>query len=51
MRRRPLRPLAHIISARQDGKNPDFIEAKERSKRNQVIQLKTGFVLRIDYWH
>ena len=41
MRRSPLRPLAHIISARQEGKNPDFIEAKERSKRNQVLQLKT----------
>ena len=41
MRRKPLRPLAHIISARQNGKNPDFIEAKERTKRNQVLQLKT----------
>ena len=41
MRRKPLRPLAHIISARQNGKNPDFIEAKERSKRNQALQLKT----------
>jgi cell division protein FtsI (penicillin-binding protein 3) len=41
MRRKPLRPLAHIIAARQDGKNPDFIEAKERSERNQVLQQKT----------
>ncbi len=41
MRRKPLRPLAHIIAARQNGKNPDFIEAKERSERNQVLQQKT----------
>ena len=32
MRRTPLRPLAHVISAR---------EARERAKRNQAAQVKT----------
>jgi len=33
MIRRPLRPLARILSARAQGKNPDLIEAEERAKR------------------
>ena len=41
MRRTPLRPLAHVISAREQGENPDLIEARERAKRNQVAQVKT----------
>ncbi len=41
MRRKPLRPLAHVISAREQGENPDLIEARERAKRNQVAQVKT----------
>ena len=31
MIRRPLRPLARILSARADGENPDLIEAEERA--------------------
>jgi len=41
MRRTPLRPLAHVISAREQGENPDLIEARERAKRNQVAAVKT----------
>tara|TARA_R110002124_G_scaffold106121_3_gene257485 strand:- start:186 stop:1976 length:1791 start_codon:yes stop_codon:yes gene_type:complete len=41
MRRTPLRPLAHVISAREGGENPDLIEARERAKRNQAAQVKT----------
>ncbi len=33
MIRRPLRPLARILSARAQGKNPDLIEAEERAAR------------------
>ncbi len=33
MIRRPLRPLARILSARAEGKNPDLIEAEERAAR------------------
>ena len=41
MRRKPLRPLAHIITSRLQGKNPNLIEANERSNRNQAVQVKT----------
>ncbi len=40
MIRTPLRPLARVISARENGENPDVIEAEERVKRNQVINQK-----------
>lgn len=40
MIRRPLRPLASIISARAKGENPDKIEASERAKRNHAMMLK-----------
>lgn len=33
MIRRPLRPLARILSARAEGKDPDMIEAEERAAR------------------
>lgn len=33
MIRRPLRPLARILSARAEGKDPDLIEAEERAAR------------------
>lgn len=33
MIRRPLRPLARVLSAREAGTNPDFIEAQERQRR------------------
>jgi cell division protein FtsI (penicillin-binding protein 3) len=33
--------LAHVISAREQGENPDLIEARERAKRNQAAQVKT----------
>lgn len=38
--RTPLRPLARIIEARDQGHNPDQIEAEERAKRNLVVQNK-----------
>ena len=41
MRRKPLRPLAHVIASRLQGENPNLIEADERSNRNQAIQVKT----------
>lgn len=40
MIRRPLRPLARIIRARQEGKNPDHIEARERARRNQEMMVR-----------
>ena len=40
MIRTPLRPLARIIDARKHGRNPDRIEAAERTKRNQAMQQK-----------
>ncbi len=40
MIRTPLRPLARVISARENGENPDVIEAEERVKRNQVTHQK-----------
>ncbi len=33
MIRRPLRPLARILSARAEGKDPDLVEAEERAAR------------------
>lgn len=33
MIRRPLRPLARVLSARAEGRDPDFIEAEERAAR------------------
>ena len=33
MIRRPLRPLARILSARAEGKDPNLIEAEERAAR------------------
>ena len=33
MIRRPLRPLARVLSARAEGKDPDLIEAEERAAR------------------
>ena len=41
MRRKPLRPLAHVIASRLQGENPNLIEADERCNRNQAIQVKT----------
>ena len=41
MRRKPLRPLAHVIASRLQGENPNLIEANERSNRNQATQVKT----------
>ena len=40
MIRRPLRPLARVIKARQDGENPDQIEARERARRNHETMVK-----------
>lgn len=40
MIRTPLRPLARVIEARNNGQNPDTIEAAERAKRNQVTHQK-----------
>ncbi len=37
MIRRPLRPLARILSARAEGKNPDLIEAEERAARLRAL--------------
>ncbi|GLQ34878.1 cell division protein FtsI [Amylibacter marinus] len=40
MRREPLRPLAQVIHTREQGENPDMIEARARAKRNQAIAVK-----------
>lgn len=40
MIRTPLRPLAHVLDAREKGRNPDEIEAERRAKRNARIQAK-----------
>lgn len=37
MIRRPLRPLARILSARAEGKDPNLIEAEERAARQREI--------------
>jgi cell division protein FtsI (penicillin-binding protein 3) len=38
--RRPLRPLARILRARDRGENPDVIERENRAKRHDVIRDK-----------
>lgn len=38
MIRRPLRPLARILTARAKGENPDIIEAEERAARLRAMQ-------------
>jgi cell division protein FtsI (penicillin-binding protein 3) len=38
MIRRPLRPLARILSARLRGQNPDDVEAEERAARLRMMQ-------------
>ncbi len=38
MIRRPLRPLARILTARAKGENPDTIEARERAARLRMMQ-------------
>jgi cell division protein FtsI (penicillin-binding protein 3) len=40
MIRKPLRPLARVLDAREKGEDPDVIEAQERAKRNRMIQSK-----------
>ncbi len=40
MIRTPLRPLAHVLDAREKGRNPDEIEAERRAQRNARIQAK-----------
>lgn len=37
--RTPLRPLARVLEARDQGQNPDHIEAEERAKRNLATQV------------
>jgi cell division protein FtsI (penicillin-binding protein 3) len=39
MIRRPLRPLARILSARIQGRDPDQIEAEERAARLRALQI------------
>jgi cell division protein FtsI (penicillin-binding protein 3) len=39
MIRRPLRPLARILSARIQGRDPDQIEAEERAARLRALQM------------
>ena len=39
MIRRPLRPLARILSARSQGRDPDQIEAEERAARLRAFQV------------
>jgi cell division protein FtsI (penicillin-binding protein 3) len=39
MIRRPLRPLARILSARIQGRDPDQIEAEERAARLRALQV------------
>ncbi|WP_424941816.1 peptidoglycan D,D-transpeptidase FtsI family protein [Aliiroseovarius crassostreae] len=38
MTRTPLRPLAHILTARAKGENPDKIERENLNKRHEVIR-------------
>ena len=38
--RTPLRPLAHILKARQSGENPDAIERENRAKRHEEMRDK-----------
>ena len=38
--RTPLRPLARVLEARDQGENPDQIEAEERAKRNLAVQSR-----------
>lgn len=38
--RTPLRPLAHVLEARERGQNPDYIEAERRATRNSALQQK-----------
>ncbi|MDO5705173.1 MAG: penicillin-binding protein 2 [Paracoccus sp. (in: a-proteobacteria)] len=38
MIRTPLRPLARILNARENGENPDAIEAENRARRHAEIQ-------------
>ena len=33
MIRRPLRPLARVLTARAEGRDPDLVEAEERAAR------------------
>lgn len=40
MTRTPLRPLAHILSARQKGENPDTIERENLARRNEALRDK-----------
>jgi cell division protein FtsI (penicillin-binding protein 3) len=40
MTRKPLRPLARILSARAAGENPDVIEAENLAQRHEVIRDK-----------
>ncbi len=39
--RTPLRPLARILSARQQGENPDRIERENLAARNEALREKT----------
>jgi cell division protein FtsI (penicillin-binding protein 3) len=38
--RTPLRPLTRVLEARNNGENPDYIEAEERALRNVKTQMK-----------
>lgn len=38
--RTPLRPLAHILRARAEGRNPDLIEAENRRLRHEAMHEK-----------
>ncbi|MEZ7813648.1 MAG: cell division protein FtsI (penicillin-binding protein 3) [Paracoccaceae bacterium] len=51
MIRTPLRPLAHVISARQAGENTDFIERHNLAKRHDIIHESTKgrFQLRLAF--
>lgn len=40
MNNTPIRPLASIILDREQGRNPSYIEARERVKQNQVMMIK-----------
>lgn len=39
--RRPLRPLAHVLNARDKGENPDLIERENLHRRHEVIRDKS----------
>lgn len=41
MIRTPLRPLAHVLRARQDGQNPDLIERENLRQRHEVQRDRT----------